>query len=393
MSLNIPEWKPFFLKNIFNIKYGVNLELNGCEEVEVKNDSNVNFVSRTGDNNGVSSRVTLIDGVKPQKAGLISIAGGGSVLSTFLQNEPFYSGRDLYVLECKETVSDKVKLFLVTVIEQNKYKYSYGRQANKTMPFLEIMLPIKKNSDGTPFIDKTHKYSKEGYVPDWEFMEDYIKSLHHKPLTTSNKEKTCKSLETEMWKEFVFTDVFKLKGGFYNKKPEHSIDGEIPFLSSTENNNGVTEYYSIDDIESWDKNGNEDDTLDKKIYKGNCIAVTVNGSVCNAFYQIDDFTCSHDITAFYLKGHKMNSYLAMFLCTIIMQDKYRWSYGRKPHDVKKFGKSTIKLPILYNEDGTPFIDKAHKYSKEGYVPDWEFMEDYIKSMPYGDRLSDIRNQY
>ena len=126
--------------------------------------------------------------------------------------------------------------------------------------------------------------------------------------------------------------------------------------------------------------------MDKKLYKGNCIAVTVNGSVCNAFYQKEQFTCSHDITAFYVKKHEMNPALAMFLCTIIMKDKYRWSYGRKPHDVKKFGKSVIKLPIKHNPDGTPFIDVTHTYSEEGYVPDWQYMEEYIKSLPYGDRV-------
>ena len=188
------------------------------------------------------------------------------------------------------------------------------------------------------------------------------------------------NLNVDEWKEFTLDDVFVLRGGFYNKKPEHSIDGNIPFLASTESNNGVTEFYSIEDIRGWDKVGNEDNTLDKKMYAGNCIAVTVNGSVCNAFYQHEDFTCSHDITAFYVRDYTMSPYLAMFLCTIIMQDKYRWSYGRKPHDVKKFGKSAIKLPIQHNPDATPYIDPNHTYSEDGYVPDWQFMEDYMKSL-------------
>ena len=101
------------------------------------------------------------------------------------------------------------------------------------------------------------------------------------------------NLNVDTWKEFQLTDVFIVKGGFYNKKPEHSIDGRVPFLASTESNNGVTEYYSLDDIKSWDKVGNADNTLDKKIYKGNCIVVTVDGSVCNAFYQKDDFCPSN----------------------------------------------------------------------------------------------------
>lgn len=145
MNLNIKEWKKFLLKDLFIIKYGVNLDLNKCEEVYDENEYGVNFVSRTSINNGVSARVKRIKDIEPQEAGLITIAGGGSVLSTFLQKDVFYSGRDLYILKCKKDVSDEVKLFLITIIEKNKYKYSYGRQANKTLPYIELLLPVKYN--------------------------------------------------------------------------------------------------------------------------------------------------------------------------------------------------------------------------------------------------------
>lgn len=187
-------------------------------------------------------------------------------------------------------------------------------------------------------------------------------------------------LNVQDWKEFRLNKVFTLKGGFFNKKPEHSEVGTIPFLASTENNNGVTEYYSLNDIISWNKVGEPDNTLANKLFSANCIAVTVNGSVCNAFYQKTQFTCSHDITQLCLKHHTMNEYIGQFLCTVIMMDKYRWNYGRKPHDVKKFEMSIIKLPIKYNEDNIPVIDENRIYSDEGYIPDWQFMEDYIKSL-------------
>lgn len=173
------------------------------------------------------------------------------------------------------------------------------------------------------------------------------------------------NLNVAKWKEYKLTDLFIVKGGFYNKKPEHSVEGNIPFLASTENNNGITEYYSIDDIKTWDKVGNIDNTLNNKLYEGNCIAVTVNGSVCNAFYQKETFTCSHDITALYVKNHILTYEQALFICSIIMKEKYRWSYGRKPHDLKKFGRSVIKLPITSEE-----------------TPDWKFMETYIKTLHY-----------
>ena len=102
--MNISNWKSFYLGRIFRIEYGVNLELNACEESSEKDA--INFVSRSKNNNGVTAKISPIEGTLPQKAGLISVASGGSsVLSTFVQVEPFYSGRDLYILDCKENIS------------------------------------------------------------------------------------------------------------------------------------------------------------------------------------------------------------------------------------------------------------------------------------------------
>ena len=162
MNLNDRNYAEFKVSDIFNIKYGVNLELNACVECERNDTNSVSFVARTAENNGVSAYVTSIEDIPAQKAGLISVAGGGSVLSTFLQVDPFYSGRDLYVLDAKASISNEAKLFIITVIEQNKYKYSYGRQANKTLPDLLLKLPIDDTG-----------------APDYQFMGDYVKATPH----------------------------------------------------------------------------------------------------------------------------------------------------------------------------------------------------------------------
>ena len=51
-----------------------------------------------------------------------------------------------------------------------------------------------------------------------------------------------------------------------------------------------------------------------------------------------------------------------------MANKYKYAYGRKVTE-KKYYKDTLVLPIV----------------KPG-VPDWKYMNDYIKQLPYGDRL-------
>ena len=174
LALNESSWEDFKVEDIFDLWYGVNLALNACTETS----DGINFVSRTESNNGVSARIAPVEGLPPQQAGLITTATGGSVLSTFLQPDPFYSGRDLYVMKPKEKgVGNGTKLFLTTVLEANKFKFNYGRQANKSLPHIKLRLPIKRNPDGTPVIDTKKSFHDDGYIPDWQFMEDYMRSL------------------------------------------------------------------------------------------------------------------------------------------------------------------------------------------------------------------------
>ena len=73
-------------------------------------------------------------------------------------------------------------------------------------------------------------------------------------------------INTNIWKKFKFTDVFEIKKGFYNKKPEVSSGIDIPFLGATDSNNGVTGYYSVEDIELASRTGNDiNEDINKKI--------------------------------------------------------------------------------------------------------------------------------
>jgi len=76
------------VNELFDVKYGVNLELNALQQTT----DGINFVSRTAKNNGVSARVARLLDVDPIPAGTISVAGGGSVMESFLQTAPYYSG-------------------------------------------------------------------------------------------------------------------------------------------------------------------------------------------------------------------------------------------------------------------------------------------------------------
>ena len=88
--------------------------------------------------------------------------------------------RHVSVLKFEDSVSDGTKLFISCLImNESKYKYfPFGRELNTHIRTdFGFTLPIKHNPDGTPYIDPNCTYSEDGYVPDWQFMEDYIKAL------------------------------------------------------------------------------------------------------------------------------------------------------------------------------------------------------------------------
>ncbi|HJW28414.1 MAG TPA: hypothetical protein VJ508_04090, partial [Saprospiraceae bacterium] len=73
------------MSELFEVRYSVNLELNALTQTS----NGINFVSRTAKNNGVSARVAKLPDVEPIPTGIISVAGGGSVMESFLQTEPY----------------------------------------------------------------------------------------------------------------------------------------------------------------------------------------------------------------------------------------------------------------------------------------------------------------
>ena len=163
------------------------------------------------------------------------------------------------------------------------------------------------------------------------------------------------------WGEFKLIDIFDIKDGYYNKKPPLDKDGTIPFLGATQNNNGITAFYRQETIEKWDKVGNlSSKDVHLRFFPGNCLAVTNNGSVGHIYYQLQMFTCSHDITPLYLKNYVLTKELAHFLIPLLQKSGESFEYGKKWRP-KRMRKSKLMLPI----------------DSQGQ-PNWQFMEDYIK---------------
>ena len=315
------------LSEIFKCWYGVNLELINCEE----NNDGIPFVSRTASNNGVVARVSPIKGITPNPKHTLSLAGGGSVLSCFYQDEPYYSGRDLFVLSPIEEMSKNEMILYSYIITANKYKYNYGRQANKT--FQDLILPE---------LDEIKVLANASLDADFTFEEI--------PLISSPI-----NLNSVKWDWFNIRDIFprieKCKCSNATELLEDGID--IAYIGAKKCDNGVMRYVKYDE------------TL---VTEGNCIVFIGDGqgSVGYCIYQPKDFIGSTTLVAGY--NPHLNQYIAQFLIAILDKERYRYSFGRK-YNKAAITSTKIKLP-----------------SKSKGTPDWEFMENYIKSLPYSANL-------
>lgn len=307
------------VSDLFDVTYGVNLELNAIKRAV----DGINFVSRTAKNNGVSAKVKLIPGIIPIPAGTISVAGGGSVMASFLQAEPYYSGRDLYYLTPKEPMTENVKLFYCKCLQENRYRYSYGRQANRTLK--DILLPS---------ISEIPEWVKSSNVNMYDGAND--------PVSQSAPQ----ILDSSQWKTFTYEQLFTIERGKGPRIKDLNGQGNTPFITSIDGNNGLNNVTTMNPC-----------------HQGNVIGVNRNGSVAEAFYQPVSFCSTEDVHIFTPK-FELNPYRAMFLCTLIKQEKYRFGYGRK-WGIERMKKTEIRLPM--NQNGNI---------------DWLYMENYIKSLPF-----------
>jgi len=313
------------IHNLFDIKYGNSLELINLEQSEKNDPNSINFVSRTEKNNGISSFVLKVVDIEPNPANTITVAVGGSVLATFLQPEQYYTGFHILVLSPKKEMQTDELLFYTMCIRKNKYKYNYGRQANKTLK--NIQVPSK--------------------------MPDEFKNIDLKKINTLKKDSILNNNDFDLsknnWKKFDLNSLFKITGSQTTpilELEEYGV-GKYPYVTTQATNNGVDGFYDF-----YTEEGN---------------ILTVDSAVFGyCSYQAKNFSASDHVEKLIPK-FKMNKYVAMFLVTILNLEQYRYNYGRKCSQ-DRMNQIKIKLPAKNRQ------------------PDFNFMEDYIKSLSYSSSL-------
>ncbi|WP_297445171.1 restriction endonuclease subunit S [uncultured Campylobacter sp.] len=335
MKLDVELWASFQVKDILSIHNGKGIT---TEEI-TENAGDFAVVQSGEENNGVLGKIDLdyckLKGYTYTEKPCLTVARSGSAGFVSFQKNGCVVGDSAKILLLPDEVAKtEIYLFLHSILTANRFKYDYGRKVTE----------YKYMND---YIDLPTLIKGRKKVPDFEFMENYIKSLHYKPLTTKNRPENALALNIEKWGEFLLTDIFSID--IAKSADIGSLDnGDTIFIGRTDINNGVQGFVAPKDIT-----------------KGNCITISMVGTNI-ALWQEKDFQASQNIAI--LRGSELNRHKALFICSLLNFDiKLRYSYGRtiKRNDLEK---TIIKLPINHKGE-----------------PDFEFMENYIKSLPYGDR--------
>lgn len=351
MELNVQDWKEFKLSDYFNVIGTTTTKLDTL--IDEYGMGNYPYVTTQATNNGVAGYYNCYT-----EEGNILVAD--SAVAGYVSYQPYnFSASDhVEKIMPKFPFNKYVAMFLVTILNLENYRYSYGRKFNQDNIRNTVMkLPAKQTSNGS-------------YIPDWQFMEDYIKSLHHKPITTKVKADNVKELDVNNWEEFKVSNLFNriYKAKAHTKEEVVEVDKGIHFVSRTDCNNGV-------DITV------EKDSRYEGLEEANCI--TIGDTTATVFYQNERFIAGDHMVV--LRANWLNLKRGLFFRTLFAQEGIRYCYGRA-YRMDLIKNTLLKLPIQRDNDGTPVIDDNRTYSDSGYIPDWQFMEDYINSLPYSDRI-------
>lgn len=354
-------WNEFFLSDLFEIKKGKRL----TRENQTPGDTI--FIGATACNNGITSYIgqdAIHDG------NTISLTYNGSVGEAFYQKDPFWASDDVNVLYPKNFVlNEKIALFFCAILRHEKQMWSYARkwnleQMNKTV----IKLPVNQNQEPDFKYMETYMDGLDGDVydiPDYFLTEGYEKACWYldnidqkefeRKYAGCYKEKNI-SLSDRKWDYFIFEDIVSSinNGKSYNASElTVAADGDdyIAYVTRTDENNGVSMYVQPDEYSGLE----------------HANAITIGDTTATIFFQEHDFITGPHIIV--VRADWLNVYTAAFIISLLNMEKYRYPvFGRA------FTKDLIKTTKLY----LPVNEKSE--------PDYEFMEEYIKSLPFSNKI-------
>lgn len=159
-------------------------------------------------------------------------------------------------------------------------------------------------------------------------------------------------------KKWSYFDFYQIMSNIHNGKSYNNADLVVSdtedylfYISRTEQNNGVSMCIQRQDYAGLEKAN----------------AITIGDTTATIFFQAHDFiTGPHMIV---VRADWLNVYNALFIITILNQEKYRYPVFGRAYTKDLVKNTKVYLPI--DEEGNP---------------DYKFMENYIKSLPFSKKI-------
>lgn len=339
MKIDKSKWKEFSFADIFWFKRGRRLITQNQIGGEIA------YISSSKNQNGIDNYISPPEYMTIYRNAM-TLNNSGSIGYCFYHNYNFVASDHCTILKIKneEIVLDLyLFLFIKPIIESMKTKYGFAREMSDER--------LKKEKIELPSLKKEGKY-----YPDWGYMRKYINFqasdiVYNKKYFTP---KAIKKLNKKEWKEIIIDDLFKIeKGERLVKASRKNGEISIPLITASSINNGITSFLDYDTFKS------------KKKLNENKITIDMFG---NVFYQSFKYFSDDNIHTLFFKKKEFNKYydnkyINLFIITSLKRIFSKYGYGRQVR-LKRLPSETIRLPYINN------------------TPDFKFMENYIKSLPY-----------
>ena len=287
------------------------------------------YIVRTSQNNGI--RGYIVEDKKflnPKN----TISFAQDTAQIFYQSEDYFTGNKIKVFKLRNyEMNENIALFLIGCLNKAFRLFKWGSSYDsKVLAEVKMHLPVKKE-----------------YKPDFDILSSLLE-------TGVGGGISMKKIDTSTWKEFPLSTLFNASNGDIDLQQKDINDKGEFVVSSGEQNNGII--------------GKTD--IKAKVFSSNTITIDMFG---NAFYRDFNYKMVTHARVFSLTPKfEMNEKIGLFFVSCLSSLKQLYSYSNmcnwnKIQDMK------ILLP-----------------AKEIEVPDFEYMENYIRELE-SERISELES--
>ena len=381
-------FKEFRIDQVFIMKRGKEAAPNRVPDGEY------NMVNETSTNNGITKRAyseNIFDG----NSITVSVNYATTV---FYQPEPYCASVNILILE-NENLDAESAMYIVAMLRKNNEKYDYNNKISKDrLAETVLSYPVIEN------VNLDHEYTVDDI--DWQYMRDRITELERDRITELERDRiteldaylqatglndyelTDEDIETislsgfghyeerdsedavkicKEMREFRCGDLFDIhptKAYKMSNDELYQTSGNSPVLSNSSVDNGIGGYCGLDTTEN-----------------GRIITFsdTTTGTD-TMFYQPNSFIGYAHVQGMYPFDENWGEFQQRyFICAMKQACGTGWDYSNK-FNRKLVAEMTPLLPIQTDTEGNSIIDTECKYHPDGYIPDWNFMEKYIRAI-------------